>query len=110
MRTARVTMAARRLLQPVIKAAAPRLAAHTRAMSGKIDDVKIKDIPAYVNQVANDPKTRTSWEEFKYQYWSTYIKPGTADPVFHVIGIMMVAGYSVDYYFHLRHEANYKYH
>ena len=55
------TMAAR-LLTPVLKAAAPRVAAHTRAMATKVEDVKLKDLPAYAQQVVNDPKTRTAYE------------------------------------------------
>mmetsp|Transcript_1288 Transcript_1288/g.2802 ORF Transcript_1288/g.2802 Transcript_1288/m.2802 type:complete len:104 (-) Transcript_1288:333-644(-) len=103
-------MAARRLLTPVIKAAAPRLAAHTRAMATNIDDVKVKDIPGMVAKAASDPEVRTAFEEARFQYSKKYIKTGSADPIFHVIGVMMFFGYSCDYYFHLRHEANYKYH
>lgn len=55
-------MAARKLLTPMLKAAAPRVAAHTRAMATKVEDVKLKDLPAYAQQVVNDPKTRSAYE------------------------------------------------
>ena len=53
---------AARLLAPAVRAAIPRVAASTRAMATKVEDVKLKDLPAYAQQVMKDPKTRTALE------------------------------------------------
>eukprot|EP00281_Chroomonas_sp_CCMP1168_P005772 CAMPEP_0206278908 /NCGR_PEP_ID=MMETSP0047_2-20121206/37720_1 /ASSEMBLY_ACC=CAM_ASM_000192 /TAXON_ID=195065 /ORGANISM="Chroomonas mesostigmatica_cf, Strain CCMP1168" /LENGTH=100 /DNA_ID=CAMNT_0053708783 /DNA_START=5 /DNA_END=307 /DNA_ORIENTATION=+ len=95
-------------LRNAARQAAPMARSGVRNMS--INDVKLKDLPAHLQQVAADPATKKAADSMMYNYYKTYVKTGSAQPVYHVIAMMLACGYCIDYTFHLRHEANYKYH
>jgi hypothetical protein len=51
-----------RFITPVARSALPAMRAQCRNMATKVDDVKIKDLPAYASAVAKDPQTRSAFE------------------------------------------------
>mmetsp|Transcript_47171 Transcript_47171/g.94574 ORF Transcript_47171/g.94574 Transcript_47171/m.94574 type:complete len:111 (+) Transcript_47171:33-365(+) len=110
-------MLARALRTPLRNAARAVAPPAYRTLSGtpgehlkEVKDVKLKDVPAWVSETRTDPRTEEAANTWWEQYHKEFIKGGSYMPLFHTIGFCFVCGYSIDYYFHLRHEKNYKYH